>query len=154
MIWPTYSTHFPSYTELKDLFVLHKKDHLQQPTKPCLPSTYKNITTSGTCPILLGVMIDLDEAGVYPNETNRKYGKSVAGKRCREIGTHVRDSKLNILIAVAGENDADGISDRWYDLWEDGGTTNESFYQFLKLFPHFEIYEGWWEFWEIYPLEL
>lgn len=77
-------------------------------------------------------MIDLDEAGIYPNETNRKYGKSVAGNQCREVGTYVRDSKLNILMAVAGEDDEDGISDRWYDLWEDGGTTNERFYEFVE----------------------
>ena len=38
-------------------------------------------------------MIDLDKAGVYPNETNQKYGKSAAGNRYREIGTYVRDSK-------------------------------------------------------------
>ena len=35
-------------------------------------------------------------------------------------------------MAVAGDDDADGINDRWYDLWEDGGTTNERFYQFVE----------------------
>ena len=58
-------------------------------------------------------MIDVDEAGIYPNETNRKHGKGRVGQRCREVGTYIRDQKLNILMAVSG-NEVDG--ERWYDL--------------------------------------
>ena len=73
-------------------------------------------------------MIDLDEVGVYPNETNRKHGKAAAGNCCREVGTYLKERKLNILMAVSGE---EGEADRWVDLWEEGGTTNERFYQFI-----------------------
>ena len=77
-------------------------------------------------------MIDLDEVGIYPNKVNWKYGKLVAGNRCQKVGTYVRDLKLNTLMDVAGEDDEDDISDRWYDLWEDGGTTNENIYEFTE----------------------
>ena len=35
-------------------------------------------------------MIDLDEAGIYPNNTNRSYGKGTVGGRVREVGLYVR----------------------------------------------------------------
>ena len=73
-------------------------------------------------------MIDLDEAGIYPNQTNRKYGKGVVGGRVRECGLYAREAKLNILMAVAGDENGD----RWYDFWEEGGTTNERFLEFLE----------------------
>lgn len=76
-------------------------------------------------------MIDLDKAGIYPSQTNRKYGKSTVGNRSQEIGTYVRDAKLNILMAVSSD-DIEPISDRWYDLWEEGGTTNARFYAFVQ----------------------
>ena len=76
-------------------------------------------------------MIDLDEAGIYATETNRKYGKGVAGNRCCEVGTYVKDGKLNILLAISGD-DAPGQANRWVDLWEEGGTTNERFLAFVE----------------------
>ena len=74
-------------------------------------------------------MIDLDEAGIYLNETNCKYGKSAVGGRSREVGTYIRERKLNILLAISGDENE---GDRWYDLWEEGGTTNEKFFQFIQ----------------------
>ena len=75
-------------------------------------------------------MIDLDEAGIYTTETNRRYGKGVAGNICQEVGTYVKDSKLNILMAISGD-DAPGQANCWVDLWEAGGTTNERFLAFV-----------------------
>ena len=59
-------------------------------------------------------IIDIDEAGVYPNETNRKYGKGVQGCQVRETGRYIREAKLNILLAISGEQakvqDKDGMN--------------------------------------------
>ncbi len=76
-------------------------------------------------------MIDIDEAGVYPNEKNRSYGKSMVGERSREIGTYARDQKLNILLAISGEDGDDG-GDRWYELWDNEGTTIQRFREFIR----------------------
>ena len=73
-------------------------------------------------------MIDIDEADVYPHQTNRKTGKSAQGERVRETGTYTRDNKLNLLMAVSGG--AQGH--RWYELWEGEGTTNERFLDFIE----------------------
>ncbi len=76
-------------------------------------------------------MIDIDEAGIYPDQTNRKFGKSTVGTRNREVGTYARDQKLNILLAISGE---DGIDegDRWYELWENEGTTIQRYRDFIQ----------------------
>ena len=58
-------------------------------------------------------MIDLDEAGIYPNKTNHKCGKATSGNRVREVGTYVKDRELNILMANSGDNNA---PDRWIDM--------------------------------------
>ena len=47
-------------------------------------------------------MIEIDEAGAHPHQTNRKTGKSSQGGRVRETGTYTRDNKLNLLMAVSG----------------------------------------------------
>ncbi len=77
-------------------------------------------------------MIDLDEAGIYPQQTNRKYGKIAVGDRVREAGTYVRVRKLNVLMAISGDDDEVNGGERWYEMWEEGGTTIERFVAFLR----------------------
>ena len=40
----------------------------------------------------------------------------------------MRDRKLNIIMGISGNDEGD----RWYDLWEEGGTTNERFIDFIQ----------------------
>ncbi len=75
------------------------------------------------------LVIDLDKDGIYPDRTNRKYGKTVVGDRCREYGLYVRDCKLNLLLAISG----DPINpDRWFEIWENEGTTIDRFVLFIQ----------------------
>lgn len=85
-------------------------------------------------------MIDIDEAGVYPSETNRHYGKTTVGTRAREVGTYGRNEKLNVLLAISGEDGPQG-GQRWLETWDHEGTTNERFYNFIERIIN-EIGEG------------
>lgn len=38
---------------------------------------------------------------------------------------------MNILLAISGDDNEENGGERWYELWEEGGTTNERFIQFI-----------------------
>lgn len=77
-------------------------------------------------------MIDIDEAGIFPQQVNRKRGKNSVGDRVMEVGTYVRARRLNILMAISGDDDEENGGERWYETWEEGGTTIERFVGFLQ----------------------
>ena len=77
-------------------------------------------------------IIDLDEAGVFVESADRKYGNCEVGRRVKQAGPYTKGVKLNILMAISG--DPNGINDRrhWEHTWTDGGTTNERFIDFME----------------------
>ena len=81
-------------------------------------------------------IIDLDEAGVFVETADRKYGKCEIGRRVKQAGPYSKGTKLNIIMAISG--DPDGR--RWPYMWTNGGTTNELFIDFiehiLSTLPH------------------
>ena len=75
-------------------------------------------------------MIDIDEAGFKLEHSNRKFGKTPTALRCSQEGAYGRDEKLNLLLAISGdENDPM----RWHDVWMNGGTTIAKFADFIQL---------------------
>ena len=81
-------------------------------------------------------IIDLDEAGVFVETADRKYGKCEVGRRVKQAGPYSKSVKVNIIMAISG--DPDGR--RWPYMWTNGGTTNELFIDFiehiLSTLPH------------------
>ena len=65
-------------------------------------------------------VIDLDEMGLYLENTNRKHGKTVRGDRVDEEGVYNRDVKMNFLAAISGDNNNPMI---WAKSWVGEGTT-------------------------------
>ena len=78
-------------------------------------------------------VIDLDECGVFLETTaNRKYGKAYLGLRVRDEGPYSKSEKLNLLLAICGENNDNGIdARRWADIWIEGGTTVFKMLEFI-----------------------
>jgi hypothetical protein len=74
-------------------------------------------------------IIDIDEAGFKLEHQNRRYGKTVAALRCDQPGVYGRGKKLNLLLAISGDN---VNVMRWTEVWMDGGTTIERFYDFIR----------------------
>ena len=72
-------------------------------------------------------IIDLDEAGIFTETADRKYGKCEIGRRVKQAGPYSKSAKLNILMAISGDDDGR----RWWYTWEDGGTTIELFVAFM-----------------------
>ena len=81
-------------------------------------------------------IIDLDEAGVFVETADRKYGKCEVGRRVKQAGPYSKGVKLNIIMAISG----DPNGRRWSHMWTNGGTTNELFIDFiehiLSTLPH------------------
>ena len=67
-------------------------------------------------------IIDIDEAGFKLEHSNRSFGKTVSALRCTQNGVYGRGEKLNLLLAICGD-DIDNM--RWHETWMDGGTTIE-----------------------------
>ena len=90
----------------------------------------------GIADIRIQDMIDLDEMGEYPEDTNRSIGKSPTFLRVREAGTYSRCDKATLLLAVSG----DPNGRRWKRIWNEGGTTVEVMVEFigeiLETLPH------------------
>ena len=77
---------------------------------------------------------DLDECGVMMEKTvNRKYGKAYVGCRVNEEGPYRHSQKWTLLLAISGEDGHNGQdARRWVDMWLDGGTTVNRFYDFME----------------------
>ena len=73
-------------------------------------------------------IIDIDEAGIFVETADRKYGKCEIGRRVKEAGPYSKSTKLNIIMAISG----DPAGHRWFHTWSDGGTTNELFVDFIQ----------------------
>lgn len=77
-------------------------------------------------------IIDLDEAALFVESANRSRGKAHLVRRVREVGPYGHSEKLNILVAISGEDYAPGHpARRWVDTWNDGGTTTAKFLTFI-----------------------
>ena len=73
-------------------------------------------------------MIDLDECGLFVESSDRKWGKTYIGKRCRQAGPYQKSCKYTLLLAISG----DDVANRWYDMWKEGGTTNDRMITFIE----------------------
>ena len=51
-------------------------------------------------------IIDMDEAALFVESSNRSRGKAHLSRRVREVGPYGHSEILNILIAICGGNDA------------------------------------------------
>jgi hypothetical protein len=77
-------------------------------------------------------LIDLDEAGVFVESANRGSGKAYINCRVREPGPYGHSTKLNVLMAVSGEEPPPGQpAPRWLEVWTGGGTTITRFLAFI-----------------------
>jgi len=74
----------------------------------------------------------MDEAALFVESANRGRGKAHLIRRVRDVGPYGHSEKLNILVAICGEDSAPGHpARRWLDTWTDGGTTNARFLTFI-----------------------
>lgn len=76
-------------------------------------------------------MIDIDEMGLKIELTNPKFGKCVSWERCWQEGAYNRDRKINLLMAIAADEQ---INMEWHDMWQqnEGGTTFYRYYVFIE----------------------
>lgn len=81
----------------------------------------------GIADIRIEDMIDLDEMGEYPEDTNRSIGKTPTFLRVREAGVYSRCHKVTLLMAIQG----DPAGRRWKRIWNEGGTTVEVMVDFV-----------------------
>ena len=78
-------------------------------------------------------IIDLDEAALFVESSNRGRGKAHLCRRVRKVGPYGHSEKLNILCAVCGEDSQPGLpARRWVDTWSQGGTTIVRFLAFIR----------------------
>jgi hypothetical protein len=74
-------------------------------------------------------IIDLDECGVEVMSSDRSWGKAYVGKRVRQPGAYGRDTKINLLLAISGD-DVDRY--RWSEHWTGEGTTGVRMINFIR----------------------
>ena len=72
-------------------------------------------------------MIDIDECGVFVESADRKIGKVYVGKRVNQNGPNKKGQKWTLLFAISG----DPASNRWKDMWLEGGTTGDRMIGFI-----------------------
>jgi hypothetical protein len=78
-------------------------------------------------------LIDLDEAALFEETCNRGQGKAHITRRVRDIGAYGHSQKTTILLAISGEEATPAQSSRrWIETWEEGGTTIERMYFFIR----------------------
>ena len=74
-------------------------------------------------------IIDIDEAGLELESSNRRHVKSHKGERVREAGPYRKTGKVNLLLAISGDPDN---PDRWHEIWSCGGTTITKFVAIIR----------------------
>ena len=74
-------------------------------------------------------VIDLDEAAGSVDGANRSCGTCLIGNRAREVGPYSKSEKVTLLMAVSGDP---MNPDRWFEIWNEGGTTIARFYAFME----------------------
>ncbi len=65
-------------------------------------------------------IVDLDEAGIKLEHSNRKQGKTPTIMRCDDDGVYNREQKTNILLAICGD---ENYNQSWHEMWEGEGIT-------------------------------
>ncbi len=66
-------------------------------------------------------MIDLDEYGVQVQSAERHWGKALVGKRVNQTGPYSKLTKINLLLAILGDDDTNNRL-RWSKTWASEGT--------------------------------
>ena len=74
-------------------------------------------------------LICYDEAGFFLEAQDRKFGKTVAALRCHQNGAYGQGRKVNLILAISGDN-ADPM--RWHEMWMEGGTTITRCHDFIR----------------------
>ena len=74
-------------------------------------------------------MIDLDECGVEISDGDRSTGKAYIGHRVNQPGPYSKTTKINLLLAVSGDDVARA---RWRDMWTGQGTTGTRMIVFIQ----------------------
>ncbi len=74
-------------------------------------------------------VVDLDEAGIKLEHSNRKQGKTPTIMRCDNDGVYNREQKTNLLLAICGD---ENYNQSWHEMWEGEGTTLFRLYSFLE----------------------
>ena len=74
-------------------------------------------------------MIDVNEAGFKLKQQTRKFGKTVSALRCTQAGVYRIGSKVNLLLAIAGNP---VLAMRWWEMRRKGGTTLDLFADFME----------------------
>ena len=74
-------------------------------------------------------LIDLDEYGAELSTADRKIGKVYLGVRCKQSGLYSKTEKLNLLLAISGDDDNPM---RWRDIWTGEGTTGIRMADFIR----------------------
>ena len=78
-------------------------------------------------------MVDLDEAAAFVESGNRGEGKAAVNRRVREVGPYGHSEKMNVLLAICGEQHFQGRpARRWVETWSQGGTTTDKFLAFIQ----------------------
>ena len=70
----------------------------------------------------------MDEAGIYCDVLNRKYGKSLEGRRVRDEGYYSHGKKWSVIMAISGDN----TGNRWLDCKLRSGTDIPMFGSFIR----------------------
>jgi len=73
-------------------------------------------------------MIDLDECGIELSTADRSIGKAYLGRRVKQSGLYSKSDKLNLLLAISGDDDNPM---RWRDIWTGEGTTGIRMIEFI-----------------------
>ncbi len=60
--------------------------------------------------------------------SNINFGKTVSCQRCSQNGVYGRGEKVNLLLAICGDNVG---RMRWHKQWMGGGTTIKRFFGFI-----------------------
>jgi len=73
-------------------------------------------------------IININEAGFFLEHLDGKFGKTISSMRCSQNGVHRHGEKVNILIAICGDNVGQM---HWHEQWMEGGMTIERFFNFI-----------------------
>jgi hypothetical protein len=82
----------------------------------------------GISDIDIADLIDIDEAGIFLETVNRKYGKAFIGKKVRATGPYGHSTKWTLIMGISGGPD----NERWVSFLQKAGTTILDFADFIQ----------------------
>ena len=87
----------------------------------------------GIADVAAADMIDVDEAGVYLETADRRYGKAQQNIRVRQPGNYGHSTKWTLIMAIAGRR---GNNDRYAEFTKKAGTDVVTFANFIQAVIH------------------